>query len=171
MLSINPCDFAWLERILRVSALTSVLDLRSVNSANAALSPQESRDAVHLQCHLDCQAGSENKVRRTLIELASASQGAGKYLLSALPDQAQSRVFRIFEVYKNKDAFKARKASELFKRLAERKIMPELESPIQEARIPPDIPRLGEIQVRSVTSLQDGAASALTSSTSATNAK
>ena len=89
--------------------------------------------------------GSENTVLGALIELASASRKEpGNIYYQLYQGQAESRVFRIFEVYKNEDAFKAHKASEHFKRLAEGKIMPELKSPVQEGAFFQTLPAVRE---------------------------
>ena len=89
--------------------------------------------------------GRENAVLGALLELASASRREpGTIYYQPYQDQAEPRVFRIFEVYQNEDAFNAHKASEHFKRLAEGKVMPELEPPIEGAAFFQTLPTVKE---------------------------
>ena len=73
--------------------------------------------------------GKEDLVRdviRQLVPLSRAEPGCRFYQPYA--DPAEPRVFRLFEVYDDEEAYKAHGASEHFQRLALGQAIPELEA-------------------------------------------
>jgi alkylhydroperoxidase/carboxymuconolactone decarboxylase family protein YurZ/quinol monooxygenase YgiN len=72
--------------------------------------------------------GREGIVREALIDLAKASREESRnFYYQPYQDPAMPRVFRIFEVYQDEDAFKAHLATKHFRELGEGTAIPELE--------------------------------------------
>jgi quinol monooxygenase YgiN len=75
------------------------------------------------------RAGEEAAVLGALRELAPLSRAEpGCLVYQAYQDPAEPRVFRLFEVYADEDAFKAHAASEHFQRIGLGDAIPRLEN-------------------------------------------
>lgn len=82
-------------------------------------------------CHATWVAkpGHEETVRAALAQVAPASRAEpGALYYQPYQDPAEPRVFRIFEVYADEDAFRAHSESEHFKRWVLGEAVPVLES-------------------------------------------